>query len=141
MAGARTLLFLPLMVAAACHATSGSPNLRTTDGVVTGSWGGARVGLVLDPSGGRLEYDCATGAIEQPLRLDGEGRFSATGYHVAGAGGPERDGHVPPRSPAAYSGRVEGDAMTLLIRIPALGLEIGPLSLRRDEPPMLMRCL
>lgn len=141
MAGARVLLVLALMGAAACQAASSSPNLRTTEGVVTGSWGGARVGLVLDASGGRLQYDCATGAIEQPLRLDGEGRFSAAGYHIAGTGGPERVGYVPLRSPAVYSGRVEGDAMTLLVRIPSLGVEIGPLSLRRNEPPMLVRCL
>jgi hypothetical protein len=141
MSRARALLVFPLIVAAACQAASTAPSPRTAQGVVTGSWGGAGVGLVLDASGGRVEYDCATGGIEQPLRLDGAGRFSATGYHIAGTGGPERVGHVPPRSPAAYSGRVEGGTMTLLVRIPALGVEIGPLSLRRDEPPVLVRCL
>ncbi|MDQ4087109.1 MAG: hypothetical protein M3177_03710 [Pseudomonadota bacterium] len=141
MTGARIFPFLALMLAADFQPTQGRPAGDLAQTVVTGSWGGPRVGLVLDASGGRLEYDCATGGIEQPLRLDGQGRFSATGHHIAGAGGPERVGYVPPRSPASYSGRVEGDTMTLLVRIPSLGVEIGPLALRRNAQPMLVRCL
>lgn len=117
---------------------------RAGDGssqTVTGQWGGRHVGLVLDATGGNLEYDCASGRIEGPLSIDRLGRFSALGHHTPAEGGPERQGHVPPRLPAVYSGRVSGDAMTLLVRVPSAGLEIGPLSLRRNAEPIILRCL
>jgi len=108
---------------------------------VTGSWGGTHVGLVLEPDGGRLEYDCASGTIDGPLRTDAGGRFTARGTHVPGQGGPEREGEEPPRLPADYSGEVRGDRMILRMRVPATGVEIGPLTLRRDVEPIIFRCL
>lgn len=141
MSPARPLLLLPVFFALACRSAPTQPNAESIQSLVTGSWGGERVGLVLGPSGGSVEYDCARGAIEGPLRVDGRGYFYAAGYHVVGVGGPERVGHVPTRSPASYSGRVEGDTMILVVRAASLGVEIGPLSLRRNEPPTIVRCL
>ncbi len=34
-----------------------------------GSWGGRHVGLIAGPSGAKLEYDCASGEIEGPIRI------------------------------------------------------------------------
>jgi hypothetical protein len=31
--------------------------------------------------------------------------------------------------------------MTLTVSVPSTGVQIGPLTLRRDAQPMLMRCL
>lgn len=109
--------------------------------IVTGQWGGRQVGLFLGAAGGNLEYDCASGRIEGPLSVDSDGRFTALGYHTPGEGGPERQGHVLPRLPAVYSGRVWGDVMTLLVRVPSVDLEIGPLSLQRNAQPIILRCL
>lgn len=109
--------------------------------IVTGQWGGRQVGLVLGAAGGNLEYDCANGRIEGPLSIDRDGRFTAPGYHTPGDGGPERQGQVRPRLPAVYSGRVSGGVMTLLVRVPSANLEIGPLSLQRNAPPIILRCL
>lgn len=106
---------------------------------VTGSWGGTHVGLVLDPSGGRLDYDCAAGTIG-PVVPGFDGRFEATGTHTPGTGGPERVGEVRPAHGARYSGTVRGDRMTLLVAV-ANGTAIGPLELRRGAEPILMRCL
>jgi hypothetical protein len=108
--------------------------------IVLGSWGGTHVGLELGPAGGTLDYDCASGTIEGPLRTDRRGRFSAAGFHVPGTGGPERVGHVPPRLSATYTGRVEGDRMTLRVRVVPTGVEI-PLTLRRGAEPVIFRCL
>ncbi len=116
----------------------------TDDGssqIVTGQWGGRHVGLVLDATGGNLEYDCASGRIEGPLSIDRLGRFSARGYHTPGEGGPARQGHPPPRLSAIYSGRISGGVMTLLVRMPSANLVIGPLSLRKSAEPIILRCL
>ena len=125
------------LVLTACQTTSAG-NGRLP---VTGSWGGTHVGLVLGPDGGRLEYDCASGTIDGPLRTDAGGRFTARGTHMPGHGGPEREGEVPSRLPANYAGEVRGNRMTLRVRMPSTGVEIGPLTLRRDVEPVIFRCL
>ncbi len=109
-------------------------------GALSGQWGGQHVGLMLDPSGGRLEYDCAAGVIG-PVHPGRDGRFSSAGSHTPNTGGPERIGEVRPSYPAQYSGSVSGDRMTLQVSVPARGLVIGPYQLRRGAQPMLMRCL
>lgn len=106
---------------------------------VTGSWGGTHVGLVLDSSGGRLEYDCAAGTIG-PVAPDSSGRFTAEGRHTAAAGGPEIEGQVRPSFPTRYSGSVRGDRMTLRGRL-SNGVELGPFTLRRNAEPIIFRCL
>ncbi len=117
---------------------------RSDDGsseIFTGQWGGRHVGLIFDAAGGNLEYDCASGRLEGPLSTDRFGRFSARGSHTPGEGGPARQGQVPSRLPAMYSGRVSGDAMTLVVRVPSANLVIGPLLLQRNAEPIILRCL
>lgn len=110
-------------------------------GPVTGSWGGQHVGLVLDATGGTLDYDCAAGRIDGPVATGPDGRFVARGTHTPGTGGPEREGEVRPSYPANYSGSVRGDRMVLRVYVPARGFVIGPYELRRGADPILMRCL
>lgn len=105
-----------------------------------GNWGGTHVGLALDATGGRLDYDCASGEILGPVQPDRAGRFVAQGFHTPGQGGPVRVDYVPPRRPATYSGQVSGDSMSLTVRV-ADGALIGPMTLRRGAQPMLYRCL
>lgn len=117
-----------------------SPGLAS-DNPITGSWGGNHISLIMGPTSGRLEYDCASGEIDGPLLVDQAGRFTASGYHSPGHGGPDRQGEEPPRLAAVYSGQVHRDVMTLTVSVPSTGVQIGPLTLRRDAQPMLMRCL
>ena len=111
------------------------------ESALAGSWGGHHVSLVLEPGGGRLEYNCAAGEIYGPLRPDARGRFAATGIHIPGHGGPDRVGEAPPRLPAEYSGRVEGEVMALRVRVPSTGVDLGPFALRRGAEPVILRCL
>jgi hypothetical protein len=90
---------------------------------LVGSWGGQHVGLVIGPSGGTVDYDCAAGRIDGPL------------------GGPERVGEVRPSYPAVYSGSVSGGWMTFRVDVPEPAIVIGPYRLRRGAEPILMRCL
>ena len=110
-------------------------------GPLVGQWGGQHVGLMLDSSGGTLDYDCAAGRIDGPVLPGRDGRFVAAGTHTPGTGGPERIGEARPSYPARYSGSVSGDWMTLRVDVPDRGIVIGPYRLRRGAQPMLMRCL
>lgn len=124
-----------LIFSAACQAPA-SPDVA-----LTGSWGGEHVGLALHAGGGTLEYDCAAGAIDEPVRADESGAFLARGTHTPGHGGPDRVGEEPPRLPAEYQGRVRAGRMTLNVRVPSSGLVLGPYTLERDAPPQILRCL
>jgi hypothetical protein len=114
-------------------------SLPPAGGPITGGWGGNHIGLVLDASGGRIEYDCAAGTIG-PIVPNAAGRFSAVGTHTPGTGGPEAEGHVPPTYTAQFSGTLSGDRMTLEARVQN-GVSLGPFELRRGEEPGIFRCL
>ena len=47
--------------------------------VAPGAWGGSHVIMRVTSTGASVEYDCAEGVIEEPLRPDAEGRFTAAG--------------------------------------------------------------
>ena len=105
------------------------------------SWGGRGIALSLDAGGGRLEYDCAAGTIDEPLRPDAAGRFTASGTHTPGHGGPDRIDQPPASFPARYAGTVRGAEMRLEVDVPARDLQLGPFTLRRGAEPVLLRCL
>lgn len=126
---------------ASALATLGGCATAAPGSPLTGNWGGEHVGLTLQEGGGQLVYDCASGTIAEPLIPVGDGTFSVTGTHTPGQGGPDRVGDVPPSHPARYSGRVDGNLMTLRVDVPSRDIAIGPLRLRRGEDPRLLRCL
>ncbi len=109
--------------------------------IALGPWGGSHVSMVVTSAGARLEYDCAEGAIEEPLRPDAEGRFTATGIHTPGHGGPIRVGEILPAFRARYDGHVDGERMTLLVTLTETGTVLGSFQLRRGSSGLLMRCL
>lgn len=106
---------------------------------VTGQWGGQHIGLTLDSSGGRIEYDCATGTIGPVVPAAG-GAFVADGTHTPERGGPVREGEVLPSYKARFTGSVVGDRMTLSGRMET-GVELGPFTLRREAEAGILRCL
>src|SRR5437764_14800124 len=72
------------------------PDTRPAVGV----WGGAGVRIDVSESGAAVEYDCASGTIDQPIVADAHGRFSVRGTHVREHGGPVRVDETPDRPPA-----------------------------------------
>jgi hypothetical protein len=124
---------LPLLLLAGCATVpaAGVP--------VTGDWGGTHIGMHLDASGGRMDYDCASGTIG-PVVPDGSGGFTASGTHTPGHGGPDREGEVMPTYATTFTGRVGGDRMDLRGRTEN-GIELGPFELRRGAEPGIFRCL
>lgn len=130
--GVFTLL---LTLAAAACITGPTPEIGS------GPWGGSHVSMQVTSAGARLVYDCADGVIEEPLRPDAEGRFTAVGSHTPGHGGPVREGEILPAFRARYDGHVSGDRMTLLVTMTETGVVMGSFQLRRGSSGQLVRCL
>ena len=116
-------------------------NTGPTPIIALGLWGGSHVSMDVTSAGARVEYDCAEGVIEEPLRPDADGRFTATGVHTPGHGGPIRIGEILPALPARYDGRVGGEQMSLLVTLTETGVVLGPFELRRGSSGLLVRCL
>jgi hypothetical protein len=104
---------------------------------VRGLWGGLHVRLVLNESGGEIEFDCAHGAIREPLKPDREGRFSVAGTFYR-EGGPTRSDEAG--LPARYSGRIEGDRMTLTLTLKDSNEKPDEFMLTRGNEGRLRKC-
>ena len=109
--------------------------------IAVGPWGGPHVSMQVTSAGARLEYDCAEGVIEEPLRPGTDGRFTATGLHTPGHGGPIRAGEILPAFRARYDGYVAGEHMNLRVTLTETGVELGAFELRRGSAGLLVRCL
>ena len=109
--------------------------------VVTGEWGGERLGLVASTTGAELEYDCALGRIADAIRPGGSGRFSAVGTHFPGQGGPIRIDEMKPGRPARYDGTVRGDKMTITVTLTDSSEVLGTFMLVRSASPRVFKCL
>ncbi|HVR80914.1 MAG TPA: hypothetical protein VHF02_02315 [Luteimonas sp.] len=132
------MALLSALVLASCAGPDFARNDRPGSPLI-GNWGGAHVTLTLTDSGGRIEYDCASGTLDAAIRPDADGAFSVNGHHVSEHGGPVRVGEVPDTSPAVYVGTAAGGRMTLRIRTGQTTL--GPFVLTRDAPAQLLKCL
>ena len=114
----------------------------TIIGISTGeSFGGVGVLLLAREVGADLEFDCATGRIEEPMAFSADGTFDVDGTFTPGMGGPVREGDPPIPEAARYMGALRGDRLTLSAILVEDGTTIGPYQLRRGEEPLLRRCL
>ena len=131
----RTPLLLLTIAAglSACESTSAPTHL-------SGRWGGPHISLLLEGGLGKIEYDCASGTIDTVVYPGPDGRFTATGTHRPGQGGPVRVGQIFISHRAIYSGTVEKDKMTLSAQLED-GTTLGPYSLTLGSEGELMRCL
>jgi hypothetical protein len=106
----------------------------------TGTWGGEHIGLEVTDEGGRVEYDCAHGTIDQKIVADARGGFEARGTHVRERGGPVRKGEPEDRHPAVYQGQIKGDTMTLTVKESDTGESVGTFTLTLGRQPQIMKC-
>lgn len=107
---------------------------------LTGEWGGDRARLTLTATGGTIDRDCGSGTIKGPLRLDARHRFKASGTFEAYDPGPT-PADVPPKlRPTLYRGTVNGDAMTLIIKVQGTP-EPTTLHLVRGKRIKVIRCM
>ncbi|HEY5071310.1 MAG TPA: hypothetical protein VII63_04685 [Caulobacteraceae bacterium] len=106
--------------------------------LVTGSFGGDHVALDLGPGGGRVEFDCGAGTIDEPVRVAADGRFSVGGHIPAVAGGVSRaqegGGQV-----VRYVGTAIADTVIFTVAT-ANGSPSPTYRVRRGQRPRLLRC-
>lgn len=122
------------------HVQSGHKEMAD-NAVATGAWGGEHIRLQVTDKGASLEYDCAHGTIDQPLKLDAEGRFDVRGTHTRERGGPVRRDDQPDNHPARYTGRVEGRTMTLsVLLLDSPSAKADTYTLTQGEAGRLMKC-
>ncbi len=109
--------------------------------VQTGTWGGKHIGLEVTADGATVDYDCAHGTIDQPIVLDKSGHFQAKGTHFMEHPGPERVGQEDKGHHARYTGRVDGNSMTLTVRLADTDEVIGAFTVMHGKMPQVMKCL
>lgn len=126
---------LPLiLIVPACAAIPQKPPF------LSGQWGGPHVGALFEGGLARLDYDCATGTIDEAVAPGPDGAFRAKGTHVPGQGGPIRVGQIFVSHKATYRGRVDKDVMELTATLDD-GTVIGPFTLKKGAEPQIVRCL
>src|SRR5713101_5024366 len=106
-----------------------------------GNWGGNHLLMTITEIGGRLEYDCAHGSIDQPFVVDAAGYFDLLGTHVREHGGPVSDKEQPDAHPARYTGWTDGKTMTLTVWLTDSTQAIGTFTLRLGDLPKIVHCL
>jgi hypothetical protein len=106
--------------------------------IPTGVWGGDHVRLEVGSKSANIEYDCAHGVIEGPLVVDANGRFNLRGTHTPERGGPVRSDETPRRLPAAYVGSINGNKMTLTLKL--ADTEDETFTLEKDKEGNLFKC-
>ncbi|MEO8227760.1 MAG: hypothetical protein ABI637_10020 [Gemmatimonadota bacterium] len=115
---------------------------EVTPAALEGTWGGPHAEVTFDATGrGMAQYECASGTLDPPPWPTSSGRFTATGEHVIGHGGPVGDGDAHDAHPAQYEGRLHGDRLSLTVRLLDQDIVLGPFELQHGQPGALFRCL
>ena len=106
-----------------------------------GVWSGDRVTLILTPTGGQLDEDCATSTFSGPVRLDRAGGFGATGSYETEGPGPTRLNEDERSAAVAVrlSGRFTNQRLDLKVRVAGAPVARYRLSPGRNFKPV--RCL
>jgi hypothetical protein len=106
--------------------------------IPTGNWGGQHINMKVGAKSATIEYDCASGVIQGPLVVDGEGNFKLRGTHRMQRGGPTRADETPNDQPATYTGSIKGNMMTLNLKISDSDEET--FTLEKGKEGELFRC-
>lgn len=107
----------------------------------TGSWGSGHMGMLVEPDGASIEFDCGHGSIEQPILLDKKGRFNVEGIYVREHGGPIRQDEPADAHPARYTGRVNRKMMSITVTLTDTMETVGGFILIYGQSPYVTKCL
>jgi hypothetical protein len=109
--------------------------------IANGQWGGTHIQMTVANGSATIEYDCANGTINGPLRLDSRGRFSLLGKHVREHGAAVRMGEEDNSAPARYTGWTDGKTMKLTVTLVNPTTEVGTFQLTRGSAGRVFKCL
>jgi hypothetical protein len=112
-AGITSALALAAAVAtlATCH--SADTVLAPGTQLAVGTWGGDNAGAIVTDTLTHIHVACTFGDIKGLVPLDADGRFTIDGTYVLRA----YPVLVGPTLPAQFSGRVQGNTLTLAIAV------------------------
>ena len=131
-------LSLILLSGAAYSVIGGKP--RKMQNIPAGTWGGTSIRIEINGSTATIEYDCANGTINGPLKFGRDGKFSLLGTHVREHGGPIRLNENRPSQPARFTGWTDGKKMTLTVTLTNSKEDIGTFTLERGREGRLRKC-
>ena len=89
--------------------------------------------------GGKLDYDCGSGSINEPVRIDSLGRFTVRGAHTPHHAGPELTDWAATTRAATYDGRVFGAVLELRVLIDDEAI-VRSYRLDKNHKVKLIRC-
>ena len=119
------------------HAALASPEGKPRP--LIGSFGGSGAGVEAAESGTQLTFDCATGSVEGPITLDENGGFDVAGRLVREGPGPVRPDQMK-GAPARYAGKLDGETLTLSVRVSGSDETLGPFTLTRGRLARIRSC-
>ncbi|UCH66065.1 MAG: hypothetical protein JSW63_02725 [Ignavibacterium sp.] len=108
--------------------------------VLTGTWGGEHIGMIVSDSSATLDYDCAHGSIDEPIKIDDNGMFNVIGVHIFEKGGPIRLGEIPDKHPAVYDGSINEKEMTLIVKLTDTEAVVDTFYLTLGAEPIIYKC-
>jgi hypothetical protein len=109
-------------------------------------WGGAHAGAVFQGGLADVQFDCASGTIDDPVYPAPDGSFSVKGTYRTGAAGPVKVGQFFKSQDAMFSGQVAKAVEKKAPRIMTMhvtledGTTLGPFTLTEGAPPQLTHC-
>ena len=106
-----------------------------------GLWGGPHIIMKVTANGAAITYDCAAGTIDEPIKIDDQGRFQVEGTYTPQRGGPVRSDETQDRNPALYEGHLDGKSLRLIVTLPNKKERAGTFQLKYGEVPELTRCM
>jgi hypothetical protein len=104
------------------------------------TWGGEHIEMVMTASGAQVEFDCATGAIAEPVPLDSKTDFKLKGTLTREHGGPVRDNESSRAAAATYSGSIKEGTMHLTVTVSGKDGYQESYVLQRGHAGQLVKC-
>jgi hypothetical protein len=121
------------------HPSAGPSPEQKKPATLSGSWGGEGAGLQITEGGAQLFFDCAKGSIEGAITPDEDGRFEMAGRYVREGPGPARPEQTQGVG-ARYLGQVDGNTLTLSVRLIVSHEVLGPFTLTRNRMARVREC-
>ncbi len=117
-----------------------SGKVRKMQRIPEGTWGAPHIVLLVEGDKAKIEYDCANGVINGPLKLDSAGHFKLTGTHTRERHGPIREDQPADSKPVTYTGSTDGKTLTLTVEFTESKESIGTFTLKKGEQGRLWKC-
>src|ERR1700687_979778 len=103
---------------------------------VVGTWGGDNAGLIVNDTDVHVHIGCTLGDAVGPIRPDANGQFEAPGTSNVDAYPVDRG----ITRPAAFSGQIIGQTMTLTVSLTDTARVLGPVTLIYGKEPQMGVC-